>query len=521
MPSREESASFPTVLVDGVFFQIANTGIARVWISLLEEWVRTGFARHLVLLDRVGPGGPGIEGIRQRSLPAYDLEESGADAEVCQSICEEEGADLFISTYYTTPTTTPSVFMAYDMIPETLGMDLDRPVWREKRYALLHASHYVTISASTARDLRRLYPHISEDDVTVAHCGVSPVFSPAEPTAIGAFRSEFRIDRPYVLVVGERLGLGGYKNVSLLLRAVEQAPWRDDVEIVCVGGPPELEPELRAVAENVAVSVLKLSDEQLNAAYSGAIALVYPSLYEGFGLPVVEAMASECPVITCRVASIPEVAGDAVIYVDPAKPEELARALDAVREPRRRASLAAAGRRRAGEFTWKRMAEIVAAALVRTAQKRRTAAALDRPVWAEFRRLQSELQRQQRTSLGPGVRFLKGWHKNESNADENWRWSTDSAASVELAVIEESIEGTLVVKIGTLEQASIRLMLNGKLLAELACPGPPMEHRIPAVRLKPGRHRLEFESDIPPRQASEADRRHLGFALYRVEIAEE
>jgi hypothetical protein len=288
-----------------------------------------------------------------------------------------------------------------------------------------------------------------------------------------------------------------------------------------VGGQPELEPELSALAGDVTVSLLRLSDEQLRAAYSGAIALVYPSLYEGFGLPIVEAMACGCPVITCRVASIPEVAGDAVIYVDPGKPDELASALDAVREPHRRDALTACARRSAAEFTWERMAEIVADALVRTAEKERSAPASARQAWSEFRRVQSELQRQQRTTPVPGVRFMKGWHKNESNGEEHWRWSTDTAASVELAVIDKPIEGPLVVKIGTLEHASIRLTLNGKLLSELACPGPPMEHRTPAVRLEPGRHRLEFESDTPPRQASEADHRHLGFALYRVEIAEE
>ena len=111
----------PTILVDGVFFQLYNTGIARVWRSVLAEWAKTDFANHILLLDRANTAK--IPGIRYRALPAYDYKNVAADKQMLQRICNEENADLFISTYYTTPVSTPSVFMAYDMIPEVLGSE--------------------------------------------------------------------------------------------------------------------------------------------------------------------------------------------------------------------------------------------------------------------------------------------------------------------------------------------------------------------------------------------------------------
>ena len=97
------------------------------------------------------------------------------------------------------------------------------------------------------------------------------------------------------------------------------------------------------MAPKVRARQLSLSDEELRLAYAGAAALVYPSRYEGFGLPVAEAMACGCPVITTKLASLPEVAGDAALYVDPDDPKSLREALNAVRDPERRATLVAAG----------------------------------------------------------------------------------------------------------------------------------------------------------------------------------
>ena len=95
------------IVIDGVFFQIKNTGIARVWRSLLTCWSTQSFASSLVVLDREGTA-PQFSSIQSLQIPAYGRVSVDQDRELLQKCCDQVGADLFISTYYTTPISTPS-----------------------------------------------------------------------------------------------------------------------------------------------------------------------------------------------------------------------------------------------------------------------------------------------------------------------------------------------------------------------------------------------------------------------------
>lgn len=351
--------SVPTIVVDGVFFQLYQTGIARVWQSLLSEWVANGFAKHIVFIDRGGTA-PKNPGVQYRQLPIYDYENISAERERLQQICDEEGADLFISTYYTTPTTTPSVFIAYDMIPEVVEWDLDNPIWRDKHHGIQQACAYIAISENTARDLRKFFPDISPESVTVAHCGVESSFTPASIEEVNRLKTKYGISKPYFILVGR----GGYKNTVLCLQAFAQLPTRQGFEIVCTGSGPLLEDEFKTYTAGSGFHILQLSDEELRAAYSGAVALVYPSKYEGFGLPVLEAIACGCPVITCPNSSIPEVAGEAALYVNDDDVDGLTNALCEVQKPDVRKALKAAGLEQAKKFSWSKMASTVSSVLI-------------------------------------------------------------------------------------------------------------------------------------------------------------
>ncbi len=102
----------PRIIVDGVFFQYQFSGIARVWTALLEEWAKSGFIEHVVFLDRRHSDVPRIPGLRYKRIEMHDYGRTGADSLALERICRELDADLFVSTYYTTPTATPSFFLA-------------------------------------------------------------------------------------------------------------------------------------------------------------------------------------------------------------------------------------------------------------------------------------------------------------------------------------------------------------------------------------------------------------------------
>jgi glycosyltransferase involved in cell wall biosynthesis len=389
---KDPKKIFPTIVIDGVFFQLTNTGIARAWRSLLEEWITSGFARHIVLLDR-GKTAPRISGIKYRNIELYNYEKTGIDSRILQFVCDEVGADLFISTYYTTPLSTPSIFMVHDMIPEVVGADLTVPMWQEKRNGILHACRYIAVSQNTATDLVEFYPSISKESITVAYNGISNNFFPAKLNEIINFRASYGILKPYFLMVGNRLNLNSYKNATLFFKALNHFEKRNEITVVCIGGETSLELELAELAKGLSICLLKLDDDELKTAYSGAIALVYPSLYEGFGLPIAEAMACGCPVITCRNSSIPEVAGEAAIYVDEYKVEEMVDALSKVQNPEIRQEMIERGLEQAKQFSWTKMAKTIADVFMTTVEQvqdsKFTQATL---IWQDFRKMQAHFQ---------------------------------------------------------------------------------------------------------------------------------
>jgi len=382
--ASRSSKKFPRIAIDGVFFQFLDTGIARVWKSILTEWSMTEFAENLLILDRGGTA-PRIPGIQYRKIKTLDYNHTGYDCKYLQEICDEEEIDLFISTYYTSPIITPSTFLAYDFIPEILGLNTSDAVWREKLYSILHACSFITISQNTANDLVKLFPFITLKSVEVAYPGVDSLFCPVLPHEVNEFKSKYKVQGQYFLIVGNRTGLQNYKNIEYFFKAFREIEKTDNISIICTGGQSLLEENLKRLVPNVTIHILNLSNDELRCAYAGAIALVYPSLYEGFGLPVLEAMACGCPVIACPVASIPEVAGNAAIYVNGYDIAEMTAALSQVQIPTIRHQLIAEGLEQAKKFSWSRMAETIQKVLVDTAKNPQKPALAPEKYWEIIR----------------------------------------------------------------------------------------------------------------------------------------
>lgn len=404
----------PWIALDAIFWQYLSSGIGRVWENVLREWVKSGFIENVVVLDRAGSA-PRIPGVHYWSIPRHSYGQTGLDSLNLDEVCRRLKIDLFVSTYYSSPAHTPSFFFGYDMIPEVLGFPMSDEAWLEKRRAILHASGHSMISQNSADDLERIYPSVQKGSTHVTHVGVAPQFFRPDPIDVKAFRAKHGIRRrPYVMMVGERLGFGGYKNGALVFRALAQLPADKAPTLVCVGGHAEIEPQLRALAPRLDVRRLNLGDDELRAAYAGAQALLYPSKYEGFGMPPLEAMACGAPAIVCRNSSLPEVVGEAALFVSEDDPGDLLQALESLEDPARRAHLVESGLEQARKFTFEATAKKLAEALIEThtglaGQYLRQAGS----AWEEARRILAGRQNGEQGSQWAGSAVPNSEHQSE------------------------------------------------------------------------------------------------------------
>ncbi|ANI28366.1 mannosyltransferase [Yersinia entomophaga] len=246
---------------------------------------------------------------------------------------------IFHSSYYRLPKEhMPVVTTVHDFTYEKFVSGPAKWIhtWQKNR-AVKHSDLIICVSENTAKDLQ-YYCSVPSDKIRIIHNGVSDKYHSLTPTKTNTNK---------VIFVGAR---GGYKNFDIAVKVISRLP---HLELSVVGGGEFTDKELSLLNQHLPHRyhwLGRLSDEALNEAYNSAYALLYPSSYEGFGIPILEAMRAGCPVVAVGVSSIPEVAGDAAILVSRPSVDELVEGLVAI--DNERSKFIEFGFQQAAKFSW-------------------------------------------------------------------------------------------------------------------------------------------------------------------------
>ncbi|MDO8269287.1 MAG: glycosyltransferase family 1 protein [Candidatus Levybacteria bacterium] len=277
--------------------------------------------------------------------------------------------DVFLTlTHYApriapVPTIVSVMDLSFLHFPETFRKNDLFQLTRWTEYSVKKASRIITISKSTKDDIIKYYK-IPDDKISVVHLGLKMLSMEQTPSDL----KDFGITKKFILFVGT---LQPRKNISRLIEAFSILPRKiqEEYQLVIVGKKGWLYEDILNAPKKYGVEKDTLfldyvKDHDLPQFYRKAEVFVLPSLYEGFGLPVLEAMRYGCPVITSNISSLPEAGGDAALYVDPENTQEIADKISEVlKDNTLRQSMIDKGNIHYKKFTWEKAASEVLAAV--------------------------------------------------------------------------------------------------------------------------------------------------------------
>jgi len=422
--------------------------------------------------------------------------------------------DVYFSPFHSVPPRhfrrLVSVFhdIAFRIHPE-FSTEVNR-VYCEEQFdrATRLADKLITVSHFSKAEMVK-HMGVPEDWIRVTHEAADPMFVRVEDAVIpGRIRADIGEGREFVLYVGS---VEPRKNLTTLIVALDAMVQRGRTKplLIIAGGSGWKnsavyeEIERRGLGDHVYFTGF-VSDEELLALYNTATLFVYPSIYEGFGLPVIEAMSCGAPVVTTRVASIPEVGGEAVTYVeDPMDAEGLSRRMEEVLlDAELRRDLSGKGLVQAGTFTWDRTAQETLAILE------------DVHAGAEYQR--------RGLRVGQDERALDtGWYPLEVENGRAFRWTKRRAT---LRMTRASDSDRIVVEASTSvphEEQHLAVRVNGCLVGHAPLEHGWREHSFPLPAGVPREHPVEVVLDtsfeLPPALKG-TDSRQLGAKITRVEF---
>ena len=364
-----------TIGFDCRLYSPKYTGIGRYVFELLKNLAEIDQENHYVLYFNQ-PEFDQFQVPNERwrkklvNIPHYSL----AEQTKFYYFLQQEKIDLMYFPHFNAPIFYKKPFLVtiHDLTLHYYPYKEYQPRWSLKKqveilvYRFLmgrvvkNSRHIIAVSENTKKDVIKEYK-IKEDKISVVLEGVPENFQKAPEETIAEMKKKFSITKPYLLYTGV---WRSHKNLLKLIEAFQLVlSSGNNVQLVITGKKDPAYPEIPALIEKLSLQdkvVLTgfVSEEDLIALNSGAEVFVFPSLYEGFGLPPLEAMALSVPVACSNTSSLPEVCGDAAVYFDPRNVQDMAEKMNQLlNNPQVRQEMIERGQKNLRSFSWRKMTE--------------------------------------------------------------------------------------------------------------------------------------------------------------------
>ncbi|MDQ1339438.1 MAG: hypothetical protein QG567_590 [Campylobacterota bacterium] len=339
------------IIYDNIIFSLQKAGgISIYWAEIIQRLVKNEKEVNFYEVEN--------QNIFRKELNIQTQKESSMSVKLLRYLPflkKLPAKSIFHSSYFRTTLQKDivKIVTVYDFTYEYYRTGLARHIhsW-QKNFAIKNADGVICISDSTKNDLFKFLPKIDKQKVKTIYISAGEEFYQIEDLRSKVEGSKFQdlMDKKIILYVGDRKS--SYKNFSLAVDIVNSL---EDYILVSVGSGQIIDDEKVFIDMNLQDRFhhfLGISSDELNILYNLSFCLLYPSSYEGFGIPILEAMRAGCPVISTNFSSIPEVAGDAALLVDEIKKERFVESVKLLEDTNLRIKLIDKGLLQASKFTW-------------------------------------------------------------------------------------------------------------------------------------------------------------------------
>lgn len=339
------------VILDNIIFSLQKSGgISVVWSEMLKRLQFNNMNFECIEYDSISNINRRQLNLNFESIQVRKAKFLSFARYLSPKIIKNEKF-IFHSSYYRICNNPKAINITtvHDFTYEYYYTGLERKIHLWQKYRAISKSDYVIcISENTKHDLLKFLPEVDSAKIRVIYNGVSDDYFLIKEG--GTLKLPFDLET-YVLFVGSR---EKYKNFELTVKSVAY----NKLKLVIVGAPlhtKELQFLQNELGKSNFVEMGRVSNEKLNYLYNGAIALLYPSEYEGFGIPILEAQKAGCPVIAYNASSIPEVIGDTPLLLDTLSVESVTKCFDTLKVKEQREKIVCKGSENVKRFTWDKM----------------------------------------------------------------------------------------------------------------------------------------------------------------------